>query len=154
MKSMRCGPGVETLVDEDFFLPPRARLRLDGHGRCEIRWYLGSIKGKCRYEQKILSRYIVGLEKGDPREVDHINRNPLDNRRINLRACTRQENARNRQAKCVWRTPNGKWASCVSVNGRSLHLGTFDTEVMAIAESNEHKKKNHGEFAAPWPLVM
>ena len=53
-----------------------------------------SIKwGKGRKTQK-MHRLILKAKKGQ--EVDHINRNGLDNRRANLRICTRSENLINR----------------------------------------------------------
>lgn len=49
-----------------------------------------------RIVQLRMHREIVGLPLGDPREVDHINGNALDNRRVNLRATTHAENHQNR----------------------------------------------------------
>ena len=43
-----------------------------------------------------MHREIMGLKAGDGLEIDHINRNPLDNRRANLRLATRKENCANR----------------------------------------------------------
>jgi hypothetical protein len=43
----------------------------------------------------LMHRYIMGLEKGDPLEVDHKNGNGLDNRRRNLRICTHAQNTQN-----------------------------------------------------------
>lgn len=45
----------------------------------------------------LMHRYIMGVEN-EPRgvEIDHINRNPLDNRKANLRVCDRSINMRNR----------------------------------------------------------
>lgn len=42
-----------------------------------------------------MHRIIMGLLPGDGRVVDHINRNPLDNRKENLRVCSRRANLLN-----------------------------------------------------------
>lgn len=55
-----------------------------------------------------LHRYIMKEPKG--LQVDHINRNPLDNRKCNLRICTTQENANNK----------GKYK-----NNKSGHKGVY-----------------------------
>ena len=55
----------------------------------------------CRGRQTTIAlhRFILGLDNGDPRQVDHINRNTLDNRKQNLRiasASTNQANTKKR----------------------------------------------------------
>lgn len=62
--------------------------------------------------------------------VDHINRNPLDNRRENLRVVSHQVNARNRkrsETHCVIRDNNWKkWVVKVTFNYTQIKLGAFD----------------------------
>lgn len=78
-----------------------------------------------------LHRFLMGLKKGDPGIVDHINGNTLDNRRENLRVVTVSENTRNRHAAYSAQLPGahvhspGKWTSRITVNGKSRHLGIY-----------------------------
>ncbi len=43
-------------------------------------------------QSNVLHRYLMGLEPGDKREVDHINGDTLDNRRENLEIVSAGEN--------------------------------------------------------------
>jgi len=83
-----------------------------------------------------MHRAILGLELGDPRQVDHINGNRLDNRRANLRVVTNAENGQNRtslQARNIsgyrgvtWYAPRRKWRAKVTLARRQYTLGYFD----------------------------
>lgn len=75
-------------------------------------------------------------------EVDHINRNKLDNRRSNLRICTHAENLANRikprnntsgYKGVVWNKSRSKWLAQITVKKRHIYLGQFDD----IEEANE-----------------
>ena len=56
---------------------------------CAERWVRGRKKRMLK-----MHREILGAKKGQ--EIDHINRNGLDNQRKNLRICSRSENLINR----------------------------------------------------------
>jgi hypothetical protein len=43
----------------------------------------------------LMHRQILGLEEGDNREADHVNHYGLDNRSVNLRVVTHQQNSFN-----------------------------------------------------------
>lgn len=99
-------------------------------------------KGYVRIQTKInkknikLHRFILNLNGNEI--VDHINQNILDNRKINLRIVDRSENSRNREAKKngtsiykgVFKKRN-KWIAQIRINGKTTHLGTFETELEA-----------------------
>lgn len=73
------------------------------------------------------------LEEG--MQVDHINRNRLDNRKINLRVVTQQENLQNKSVYksnksgypgVKWNKKLGKWQVQITRNKKRVHLGVFD----------------------------
>jgi hypothetical protein len=76
--------------------------------------------------------------------LDHINRIKDDNRIDNLRSVTLQQNQFNRNAKgCSWHKRDEKWTSRIGVNGKLVHLGTFDTEDEASQAYLDAKKIYH-----------
>jgi hypothetical protein len=87
---------------------------------------------KSNDELVYLHRHIMGATKG--RTVDHINRDKLDNRRINLRFVSLAENVWNAAsrrdntsgARGVWRARN-KWHARINIRGTQILLGNFDT---------------------------
>jgi hypothetical protein len=88
--------------------------------------------------------------------VDHINGDGLDNRRSNLRICTRAENCRNRRKqrrptasiyKGVQRCKPARWRAVIRACGVQRHLGTFRDEVEAAKAYDLAARKFHGSFA-------
>ena len=66
-------------------------------------------------------------------EIDHINRDRLDNRWANLREVPKAVQSRNRTCKGVSRCmATGKFKAYVAVNKRQIWLGRFDTEQEAL----------------------
>lgn len=104
-----------------------------------------------------LARVILGGEALDTKAVavDHINRDPLDNRRENLRICSRSANVRNRVVKrrkngpCVYpgvykeTAKNGavRWRYRLTVEGVLVARGACSTEAEAIAAKKEAEVK-------------
>jgi hypothetical protein len=88
-------------------------------------------------------------------QMDHINCNKDDNRWLNLREATAQQNAANRVRrktrlsgfKGVQETPYGRFRAVIKVHDYSIHLGNFDTAEEAHTAYVEAARKHFGEFA-------
>jgi len=92
--------------------------------------------------------------------VDHINGNKLDNRKENLRTCTKAENRLN--SKMPTSNTSGykgvgkygkKWYARISHKYQRYDLGTFDTPELAAEAYNEAATRLFGEFASLNPLT-
>jgi predicted RNA methylase len=86
--------------------------------------------------------------------VDHIDGNPLNNHRSNLRICSQHENSLNhrRMYKCATgtvgvRKHRNRWTARICLNNKITHLGTFDTEEEAIRARKKAEKEYYGVFA-------
>lgn len=100
----------------------------------------GSRTNRKRHVYK-LHRVIMGVT--DPKiVVDHRNRNPLDNRRTNLRRCTQFYNGKNTSIKknntsgfsgVKWDKARNLWAAVIKYDYKSIHLGRYDTIEEAIS---------------------
>lgn len=104
-------------------------------------------------ETWMLHRIVMDAPKG--LEVDHINGDRLDNRKINLRLATKQQNAAN-QGKSSNKSsssfkgvyPHGKkFRAVVKYNSKQIYLGLFATEHDAAEAYNKKALALFGSFA-------
>lgn len=96
------------------------------------------------------------LEYNDRNDIDHIDGNPLNNVRSNLRVCSRAENARNARVRTGgtsrfkgvrWHSQNKNWQARITVNGKDRHIGIFGSEVDAAVAYDVAAKVFFGCFA-------
>lgn len=116
----------------------------------------GSVKVAAMACVGLMHRLILGLLSEDEIEVDHINRNPLDNRRCNLRLATRSQNKANRTIASnntsgykgiYYDIRTGHWHAHLRVDKKKIHLGTFLTKREAALAYNDAALEHFGEFA-------
>lgn len=90
------------------------------------------------------------------KQYDHIDRNPLNNRKSNFRIATKQENVWNSTIRCdnasgfigvSWRKNDCKWTARININNESIFLGSFQEKEDAIKARLEAEAKYFGEFA-------
>jgi hypothetical protein len=148
---------------------PRDYRRIATH-----RWSLttGGYARRCEWSptekraiQYFMHRDVMGLGRRGRRgtEVDHINRDRLDNRRCNLRLTTSGGNKQNQVRPDVgtsrFRGVNWdagffrrRWRASAKLNRRKIHIGYFDDEVDA-AIAAEAWRQEHMPLAAPDPAL-
>lgn len=101
--------------------------------------------------------YMHRVIAGDPdgMEVDHADRNGLNNRRANLRVATAQQNKFNRARRVgsssgvkgvSWERGVGKWRARIMVDQRPIHLGLFANKDDAAAAYAKASAWFHGAF--------
>ena len=96
------------------------------------------------------------MEAGPGQVVDHINGNPLDNRRGNLRLVTKRwmNNANTgkvREGSSIYKgvtyhKASERWSAHIARENTSYHLGLFDTERDAAIAYNVASRFLHGEW--------
>lgn len=100
--------------------------------------------------------FVHRLIMQEDRMVDHIDRNPLNNRKCNLRYATRSENAMN--SKCRKDSSTGirgiyhdkkrqRWNASICKDGCVRHLGSFDNIDFAIGARLQAERELFGKFS-------
>ena len=104
-------------------------------------------------KQYLLHRFL--MNPNDIQEVDHINHNPLDNRKSNLRVVIVAQNQMNsnrsiRNTSGIkgvnWNPKEKKWRVRISVNGKRISLGSFADYQDAVKCREEAEMKYYGEY--------
>jgi hypothetical protein len=106
----------------------------------------------------LLHRHLMDAKPGE--FVDHANGDTLDNRRSNLRICTKRQNQQNSRKRRTYGgkptknrlkgahpTESGRWHAKIKHHGRDIYLGTYDTEEQAHSAYFTAAKRLQGEFA-------
>jgi hypothetical protein len=105
-----------------------------------------------------LHRILLGAI-GKNVQVDHINGNGLDNRRVNIRLCTPSQNQGNRRTMKRGKSSRFKgvifvtspkkrpWKAQIGLNGKNISIGYFAEESDAAKAYDSAAKKLFGEFA-------
>jgi hypothetical protein len=92
-------------------------------------------------------------------EVDHINRDPSDNRKENLRLATHRQNLYNSTYPNQWGckgvtldVARNKWRAQIRIDGRKVNLGRYETFEEAAEAYRKAATELHGEFLCLNPL--
>lgn len=156
MKTIKLTQGYEAIVDDEDYeklnqrkwhvlIAPKRDVKYAGHSFWDT-------KAK-RTDHIRMHHMIIGKQNGF--DVDHINRNGLDNRRANLRHCTQSQNIANTTPrknnksgfKGVTETPNGTWHAVIRENGKPNYIGNFRHSKEAAKAYDKEALRIYGEFA-------
>lgn len=147
MKYIELTQGMRAIVDDE-----------DYEELSKYKWYYklyavrsGWVTGKRTTIR--MHRQIMSAKPGQ--EVDHRNGHRLDNRKVNLRVCSKNQNQWNRKRQggssehkgVYWNKRNKRWRAQIQMNGQYIYLGEFKEEIQAAEAYSLAATKLFGEYA-------
>jgi hypothetical protein len=139
------------IILTDRFSNEKGRATVDLEDLEKVRnykWYLTS-HGYCAHRSAengiiYLHRLILGLNKEEEEIIDHIDNNKLNNKKVNLRKCSYEENAMNRYSRkekpsssgfrgVYWFEKDEVWTATIVIKSKEIRIGSFKTKEEAIA---------------------
>ena len=150
MKEINLTQGQVALVDnEDFETLNRHQWFAAKKGKTF--YATRNIKVDGKRKTALMHWYVIG-----GKNIDHVDRNGLNNQKANLRFCNNQENQRNSRKRIntsskfkgvSFYKPRENWVARIGLNGKVINLGYFATEIEAAKVYNSAAIKHYGEFA-------
>ena len=130
---------------------PAGSIRRTGDG---LEFYVVKINQRTYPAHRVVFALMNGFDPGS-REIDHIDRNPLNNKAGNLRIATRSENARNKgipsnntsgHKGVTWCKRTSRWMAQIGHQKKTLFLGRFKSFEGAVAARAKASRETHGQF--------
>lgn len=152
MKEIKLSQGFVTQVDdEDYDYLNQWKWYAKNGG---VTYYAAR---KLHYKPYMLMHRVI-LNTPPNLQVDHIDHNGLNNQKSNLRNCTQSQNNMNSR---TFKKKASKYrgVSCpkignryyiyshITINNKTIHLGSFKTEIEAAIAYDKKAKELFGEFA-------
>lgn len=111
---------------------------------------VASINRKTRYVHHLVAIAFLNHKPGCGKKlIDHINEVKSDNRVENLQLISHRENisksktGTSRYTGVGWDSNANKWKSQIQIDGKSIHIGNFDSEIEAY---NAYKRRLENHF--------
>lgn len=158
MREILLPRGRLTLVDdEDYPWLNEYPWRCVPSGYVMRLFYVGGIT-KAAYMHRVIMNCPIGMD------VDHRDRNPLNNQKSNLRVVTDSQNLHNskiqtrggrktsRYKGVVWDREKRRWRAEIRVNKRCIYIGRFLAEIDAAAAYNRSAIAYYGDVALVNPI--
>lgn len=150
MKQITLSKGKVALVDDEDYE------RLSSN-----KWYCSAYGYAVRTErasEKRITHWMHRevLECPQGMEVDHINGNKLDNRKVNLRICSRKENCKNVSKSKInssgykgvsFHKQRNKFRAYITIENKQKWLGYYETALEAAIAYNSAALEYYKEFA-------
>jgi len=146
MKVIKSSNGFDILVDNEDY---------EYFNQWKWRCHNGYACRTTRTKKLYIHRELLNFPKD--KNVDHINRNRLDNRKENLRLATVSQNGINSDKRkdktssiykgVSWSKHANMWKARINFNKKEFHLGYFKLEDDAAEAYNTAAIRYFGEFA-------
>ena len=121
-------------------------------------WYIENInhvafvvRSKIKGKTTSLSNFIMNQED---QIIDHKDRDPFNNQKLNFRFCTQQQNVWNQGPRYGYKYKGvsyhkmaKKWSAQIVKNYKKKHLGLFNSDIEAAKAYDRAARKLFGEFA-------
>lgn len=137
INSKKYGKKIVLLDDEDYDRVTNEDYSLSlTYDKTINNFYVAFTKKPKGSSSRLLHRYL--LNPPSNLTIDHINRNPLDNRRCNLCICTQFKNNQNQshnssgKVGVCWLNRDQKFLAYIKVKGKQKRLGLYETFEEAV----------------------
>ena len=153
MKIIKSSNGYDVQVDDEYFeFLNQFTWYVNGYGYAQSGMNKGS--GSCIHLHVWVAKQ-AGLDTSN--EVDHKDRDKLNNQLSNLRPATRSQNCANTKLNTqgqysqyrgvTWDKRRNRWFTQIKVNNKQRGLGSFRNEIEAAKRYDQVAFETWGEFA-------